>query len=146
MVGSELRPSLDHYIGQPVKAISKWGKEDWQWAVVMEGGSLFKNHDKRRTAAPNSELVGQTMGTTIFNELDTRVIFTGESGGGEVVFTPTQYSIAERGNKNEFFPHVVDEEEQIPPIPFTPELEQRMQPERMKEPKKGTTKKQAKSK
>ena len=122
MEGSLARPSVDHFIGQAVEKIVSYGDEDFEWAVKMEGGALFKNHDGRRTALPDESFAGQTLSASIFNEVDTRLVF---GNGEEITFTPTLYSIAPSKGASEFFPHMPDEEELVP-VEFPAELEERM--------------------
>lgn len=110
--GSIVRPSLDHYTGRPVDSVIQYGDEDWQWAVRLEGGTLIKNHDKRRTVAPSDVILGTVVGNSIYSELDTRIVF---SNGEEVVFTPTKYSLSDPGftGDREVFPQDVAAEEAV---------------------------------
>lgn len=118
MQGSTVKPKLDHYVGRPVEKVISWGDEEWQWAIRLEGGVLFKNHDEDKVDVPN-DVSGLILGNCIFSELDTRCVFS--PSGEEVIFTPTLYTIADPNytGHTEVFPQVPDEEEQIitPPDP-----------------------------
>lgn len=112
-----LTPKLDYYVGRPVESIES--ESGWDWAIRFSGDVLVRNTDKRRTAAPSDELVGQLYFTAILGETDTRLQFGHYDADqqpvvdSEVVLTPTQYTITdERFEGGPHFPQSLDAEEQ----------------------------------
>lgn len=50
-----MKAQIDYFHQYPVNKVRQYGNQPWQWEILMEGGGVIKNHDKRRTAAPNVE-------------------------------------------------------------------------------------------
>ena len=92
--------SVDYYHGQSLDEIAL-GDEDWQWALVLNGGAVIKNWDKRRTDVPEipkgtgllTSILEADATTLVFGTVDPATLTVTESG--RVVFTPTQYSISD---------------------------------------------------
>lgn len=119
------RPKLDYFNGRPFAELVQ-GNESWDWALKFTDGSLIRNTDKRRTAAPvESALVGTSLGSV---QEDSNVVWTlnfiqsavdGIASSAEVQVTPSQTVIADPVYSSDEEVYAVPEpvEDTLPPDP-----------------------------
>jgi len=117
-----MKPQLDYVIGRPVESVDV-GDEGWDWSIRFTGDIILRNHDKRRTRAP--EIMGMVFFNQVLSETDTVLNFghydqtTAPVIDEEVKFTATEYSITDPRfpDHEEHFPQRPDPEEDITRMP-----------------------------
>jgi hypothetical protein len=114
-----VKPSVDYLYGRQVESVGRNEKAegDWDWYIKFEGGSIIRNHDKRRKALP--KITGLVLLAALYSELDTRLVFghhdqvDGSVTDEEITLTPTAYSISDsRFPGGPHFPQRLDPEEE----------------------------------
>ena len=104
------KPGLFLYIGRKVIAVSRVGKSDFNWSIVLEGNVVILNHDKDEVYPPPPALVGMRLSALSQSLRDTTMHFTG-MGATKITVSlpPTKYSIHDPAHGGEVFPQWPEE-------------------------------------
>jgi len=115
---------LDHLIGQQVTQVFP-GDATSAYTIQMDSGLVITNKDVDNGGDP-PDIVGKTLCTVIYSELDTQLQFgitTTDAVIEEVMVTlsPTLYTIGGiEGQEEEYYPQIPQElQDALPPDPST---------------------------
>lgn len=136
-----MKPQISDYIGRKVVQVRKSEKQDWAWAIELEGQVLISNKDRDEIFAPD-HLNDCKLESVSLSVRDTTIHFRAPNGTvHHIGMSPTQYTILDPTYGGEAFPQWPEELEEkgisshpeepvsAEPSPQWPAEEERLQKE-----------------
>lgn len=102
------KPDLGLYVGKKIIGFTH-GKEEWEWAIQLEGGVEIRNKDRREVFPADTQgidsILGYHLGALSLSPKDTTLHFMGPGAAKVTIsFSPTKYVIHDPRHGGEVWP------------------------------------------